>query len=62
MSTKHFDDFIKSGVYLRAWSPKTVRTYRQGLNAFQTALAESHLSAAGDVSPISKSSLDTFVL
>ena len=32
------EQFIKSGVYLRAWSPKTVRTYRQGLNAFEQSL------------------------
>jgi site-specific recombinase XerD len=35
-----FEDFIKSGVYLRAWSPKTVRTYRQGLNAFEQSLRQ----------------------
>ena len=34
------EDFIRHGVYLRAWSPKTVRTYRQGLNAFQLAIGE----------------------
>lgn len=33
-----FDDFIKHGTSLKAWSQKTVRTYRQGLNTFQTAL------------------------
>jgi hypothetical protein len=25
--------FIQAGIYLRNWSPRTVRTYRQGLAA-----------------------------
>jgi len=33
--TSRFDlheSFIQSGIYLRNWSPRTVRTYRQGLS------------------------------
>jgi integrase len=29
--TRRFDSFISHGLYLRNWSPRTVRTYRQGL-------------------------------
>ena len=29
------ESFIKHGIYLRGWSKKTVRTYRQGLSSFQ---------------------------
>jgi integrase/recombinase XerD len=29
------EQFITQGVYLRGWSPRTVRTYRQGLAALQ---------------------------
>jgi site-specific recombinase XerD len=32
------DDFIKHGVYLRNWSARTVRTYRQGLGALASVL------------------------
>jgi site-specific recombinase XerD len=27
------ESFIQAGIYLRSWSPQTVRTYRQGLSA-----------------------------
>jgi site-specific recombinase XerD len=62
----HFEEFIKSGVYLRAWSPKTVRTYQQGLNAFQMALGEGRNSglpdATGPTGNLTKAHLDTFVI
>ena len=32
------DDFIKHGVYLRNWTARTVRTYRQGLAALGSVL------------------------
>jgi integrase/recombinase XerD len=58
-----FDDFIKHGVYLRAWSLKTVRTYKQGLNAFQLSLGERHpLDAPASDAPLAKTDLDTFVI
>jgi integrase/recombinase XerD len=47
------DDFIKHGVYLRSWSPRTVRTYRQALAAFGLVLRDA---------PISKLTLDAFVI
>jgi Phage integrase family len=31
LQTRRFDQFIQHGLYLRNWSPTTVRTYRQGL-------------------------------
>lgn len=31
MEVPHIEDFITHGVYLRGWSDKTLRTYRQGL-------------------------------
>jgi hypothetical protein len=43
--------FIDHGRYLRGWSPKTVRTYRQSLTALQAA----------DVGPLSRASLQAFV-
>jgi hypothetical protein len=27
------ESFIQAGLYLRNWSPRTIRTYRQGLAA-----------------------------
>lgn len=68
----HFDDFIKAGVYLRAWSKKTVRTYRQGLNAFQMAIGENLQGFHTGIEPatpcgaapsgLTKAHLDTFVV
>jgi site-specific recombinase XerD len=61
------EDFIKHGLYLRNWSKKTVRTYRQGLNAFQNALRQrTEGSSAGtqqfSADRLTKSDLDTFVI
>lgn len=29
--SSRFEEFLRAGVYLRNWSPRTIRTYRQGL-------------------------------
>ena len=55
------------GPYLRNWSRKSVRTYWQGLNAFQMALDEledSNLTSATVASRrvLTKAHLDTFVI
>ena len=58
-----FEDFIKSGIYLRNWSQKTVRTYRQGLNALEQSLrqgGDSTNTAADE--KLSKTQLDAFVI
>lgn len=52
-----FEDFIKQGVYLKSWSTKTVRTYRQGLNAFQMTIGEPE-----QAEKLTKAHLDTFVI
>lgn len=61
-----FEEFIKQGIYLKSWSKKTVRTYRQGLNAFQMALHEGLGVAAPagvePVVPLTKAHLNTFVI
>ena len=42
----YHDDFIDHGRYLRAWSPCTVRPYRQGLRALtDTPLTKAGLTA-----------------
>jgi site-specific recombinase XerD len=46
------EQFIDHGRYLRGWSPKTVRTYRQSLATLHAANAE----------PLSRGSLQAFVL
>jgi hypothetical protein len=51
MELPHTEDFITHGVYLRGWSERTVRTYRQGLGAFGSA-----------VDSLSKPSLQRFVI
>jgi len=42
MSLANVEAFIKHGVYLRNWSSRTVRTYRQGLNALEGVIADEH--------------------
>jgi integrase/recombinase XerD len=49
----HADDFIKHGIYLRSWSHRTVRTYRQALAALGPVLAGNAPS---------KALLDAFVI
>lgn len=57
--TFHFDDFIKQGVYLRGWSKKTVRTYKQGLNAFQQSLG---VAGSQELGNTTKAQLNAFVI
>jgi integrase/recombinase XerD len=54
MDLPHVEAFIKHGVYLRNWSARTVRTYRQGLAALALAI--------GDTDAISKPILAAFVI
>lgn len=57
------EQFIEQGRYLRSWSPKTIRTYRQGLNAFQVALGESAESTAREPKlSLTKAHLGAFVV
>jgi len=39
------DDFLTHGLYLRGWSTRTVRTYRQGLATLPSTLTKSTLAA-----------------
>ena len=73
-----FEDFIRQGIYLKGWSLKTVRTYRQGLNAFQMAFRETGFEpvclvgrnnsqsttseSCNAILPLTKAHLDTFVI
>jgi hypothetical protein len=36
-----FDEFIRHGLDLTAWSPKTVRTYRQAFSSLQQSQRQS---------------------
>jgi hypothetical protein len=41
------DDFFRRGTYLRNWSPRSVTTYRTGINALRRAVGnESELTKA----------------
>src|SRR5688572_25002097 len=42
-----FDLFIKSGLYLRAWSKRTVRTYKQAFASFTQFLDEQRRQEQG---------------
>jgi len=49
----HSKDFIKHGIYLRNWTTRTVRTYRQALAALASVI---------DSEPPSKANLQAFVI
>jgi integrase/recombinase XerD len=48
------EEFYKHGHYMRNWSPRTIRTYRQGLNALSLSL--------NDCSDLTKPDLQKFVV
>jgi integrase/recombinase XerD len=50
-----FDDFLKHGKYLRNWSPRTLRTYRQAWSSFQSSLP-------GKASEPTKAQLEAWVV
>ena len=56
------EEFIKQDLYLKSSSLKTVRTYRQGLNAFQQGLAPAKDSPAPADDLLNKAQLDAFVI
>src|SRR5690349_25098080 len=39
-STAAFERFIQHGRFLKNWSPKTIRSYRQAFSSFQNSLPE----------------------
>lgn len=41
----HIEEFLEQGIYLRNWSPRTVRTYRQGLATLPPTLTKAALHA-----------------
>jgi integrase/recombinase XerD len=51
-----FPDFLKAGLYLRNWSPKTVRAYEQAYTSFQQSPGVSGCSS------LSKTQLETWVV
>lgn len=58
---EHVERFIKSGIYLRNWSPRTVRTYRQAFTSLRKGLAVAHGSPAFAGESISKAHLEAWV-
>ena len=57
---KLFQDFIKTGLYLRNWSPKTVRTYKQAWSSFQQSLTGNAANSVDQV--VSKAQLEAWVI
>jgi site-specific recombinase XerD len=51
------DEFIRQGRYLRNWSPRTVRTYQQGLRALRRGIGDTL-----DRPTLTKADLQTFVI
>lgn len=58
-----FDQFVQSGLYLRAWSPKTASLYRQAFTCFQR-FQQSLRSAVAENSgnELTKAQLETWVM
>lgn len=58
---EHVEQFLKSGLYLRAWSPKRVRTYRHAFSSLQQSL-QSNRSPSVDGSSPTKARLEAWVV
>ena len=56
-----FEDFIRSGKYLKSWSPKTERSYRQAYSSFQASLAARIPAVEASGSPC-KTDLEAWVV
>jgi site-specific recombinase XerD len=59
---QHFEAFVRSGVYLRAWSPKTVETYRRSFSSLQQSLAARETAPAEADAHINKARLEAWVI
>src|SRR4051812_36439693 len=71
MSTSHFEDFLRAGLYLKNCSPKTLRTYKQAwssFSSFRQSLRESGSLNPGPildgpaVNSLSKAQLEAWVV
>lgn len=59
---EHVDAFIKSGTYLRNWSPRTVRTYRQAFASLQRSLQlQAPADLKGPAALLTKARLEAWV-
>lgn len=56
------DDFLRSLVYLKGCSPKTIRSYRQSFTSFQQSLAIPHGSPACADDLVNKAQLEAWVI
>jgi integrase/recombinase XerD len=59
-----FDAYIKHGLYLRGWSPKTAVIYKRAFTSFQRSLQESAVSEPreGGSPHFSKASLEAWII
>lgn len=60
-----FADFIRTGLYLRNWSPRTVRTYKQAFSSFQQSLRSpgtAELTDMGASPMVTKAQLEAWII
>lgn len=58
----HFERFVRHGLYLRSWSPRTARTYRQGFASLQKCLRDSPDGTDRALGPLTKTHLEDWVV
>lgn len=60
---KIFDSFLQAGRFLKNWSPKTERSYRQAFTSFQQSLRQDTARAAGGPAcGLTKTELEAWVV
>jgi integrase/recombinase XerD len=58
-----FDSYIKAGLYLRGWSPKTAVIYRRAFTSFQRSLGETEATSAHlQDGTLTKGSLEAWII
>lgn len=56
-----FQEFLKSGLYLRGWSPKTVLVYKRAFTSFQQSQRDDTGTPEG-APDISKAQLEAWIV
>ena len=62
--TDLFDKFIKTGLYLRGWSPKTSLIYKRAFTSYQQSLRNGSVPEAHSTegAALTKAQLETWVI
>src|SRR5688500_17046459 len=56
---KLFDSYLRAGIYLRGWSPKTAVVYRRAFTSFQQSL---RIAGSEELGSATKAQLEAWVV